>query len=396
MDREELVKAFQSVTGATEADSRKYLETHNWDIDMATALFLEQQDLYEPEHDEVEEDEDYEMHTQGQNPPSIQPAPVPVPTSNNTKPNPKKKAAPQRGGMRTLADLKGEEDSSGDEDDHEDYYAGGGERSGQMIQAPKGNKGKPSMKGVFDAAKQQGAEEVEEKSEKPRGPTFGGTGYTLGDGTTHSQVLRPPPAQQQRVQITRNIIFWQNGFSVDDGPLRKMDDPANRQFLASVQRGEVPQELEDQARAEGGKLHINLVDNHTQEYKEPPKPKVAAFSGSGHTLGSTATPTAAPAPTPSTQPSQASQPSAPRRSLAIDESKPTTSIQIRLADGTRMVSKFNHNHTIQDIRNFIDAARRQPQEYDLITTFPQKTLSNFSQTITEAGLLNAVVVQKYK
>ena len=33
-----------------------------------------------------------------------------------------------------------------------------------------------------------------------------------------------------------------------------------------------------------------------------------------------------------------------------DESLPTTSIQIRLSDGSRMVARFNYSHTVRDIR----------------------------------------------
>ena len=33
------------------------------------------------------------------------------------------------------------------------------------------------------------------------------------------------------------LKFWSNGFSVDDGPLRSFDDPANEQFLSSVRQG---------------------------------------------------------------------------------------------------------------------------------------------------------------
>jgi hypothetical protein len=39
----------------------------------------------------------------------------------------------------------------------------------------------------------------------------------------------------------------------------------------------------------------------------------------------------------------------------VDESQPTTSIQLRLGDGTRLVAKFNHTHTVGDIRRFVDA-----------------------------------------
>ncbi len=47
---------------------------------------------------------------------------------------------------------------------------------------------------------------------------------------------------------------------------------------------------------------------------------------------------------------QTSTPTAP----SIDSSKPTTSVQIRLADGQRLVGTFNHTHTILDIKQFIN------------------------------------------
>lgn len=35
--------------------------------------------------------------------------------------------------------------------------------------------------------------------------------------------------------------------------------------------------------------------------------------------------------------------------IAVDASSPTTSIQVRLADGTRLVLKFNQSHTLDDL-----------------------------------------------
>ena len=40
--------------------------------------------------------------------------------------------------------------------------------------------------------------------------------------------------------------------------------------------------------------------------------------------------------------------------VPLDPTQPTTTVQIRLADGTRLVSKFNHTHTVNDIRQFIN------------------------------------------
>ena len=40
--------------------------------------------------------------------------------------------------------------------------------------------------------------------------------------------------------------------------------------------------------------------------------------------------------------------------VPLDPTQPTTIVQIQLADGTRLVSKFNHTHTVNDIRQFIN------------------------------------------
>jgi len=230
---------------------------------------------------------------------------------------------------------------------------------------------------------------------KPQQPSyFGGQGHTLGDIRNPSVVVRPAaaPQRQEPPEVNHTITFWRNGFSVDDGPLRKYEDPANKEFLDSINKGVVPQEMAANAQP-GTRFGTNLVDNRQQEYVPPPKPKMVAFSGSGNMLGSSTTPSAAapPAAAPTTQASPAKPPS-----FSIDESQPQTSIQLRLADGTRMVAKFNLTQTVGDIRRFVEAARRGGPTYDLMTTFPQKILSDSAQTIAEAGLQNAVIVQKPK
>lgn len=84
--------------------------------------------------------------------------------------------------------------------------------------------------------------------------------------------------------------------------------------------------------------------------------------------------------------------------LNVDDTQPTTSVQIRLADGTRMVSKFNHMHTVGDIRNFILTSRPGPhREFRLQEMgFPPRILEDMSATLEASGLLNAVVMQKFE
>lgn len=45
---------------------------------------------------------------------------------------------------------------------------------------------------------------------------------------------------------------------------------------------EIPQELLSAAR--GGKVELTMEDRRSEDYN-PPKPKMVAFSGEGHTLG---------------------------------------------------------------------------------------------------------------
>lgn len=42
-----------------------------------------------------------------------------------------------------------------------------------------------------------------------------------------------------------------------------------------------------------------------------------------------------------------------KNSISLDSSQPITTVQIRLADGSRLLGQFNHSHTIADVRRFI-------------------------------------------
>ena len=60
-----------------------------------------------------------------------------------------------------------------------------------------------------------------------------------------------------------------------------MTDPANRDLIDSVSRGECPHELEPADRRT--KVLVNLARS-ANDYTEPEKPKYKAFSGTGRTL----------------------------------------------------------------------------------------------------------------
>ncbi|KAL0319901.1 UNVERIFIED_CONTAM: Plant UBX domain-containing protein 4 [Sesamum radiatum] len=194
---------------------------------------------------------------------------------------------------------------------------------------------------------------------------------------------------QQPEAVNHNITFWRNGFTVDDGPLRRLDDPENASFLESITRSECPEELAPANKSTA--VHVNLM-RKDEEYKVPERPR-RPFQGLGRTLGSTSDVTPV---EPNTVPTVLTAAPTPSVGLIVDQTKPCTSIQLRLADGTRMVSRFNNYHTIRDIRGFIDASRPDgPRTYQLQTMgFPPKQLTDLDQTIDEAGIANSVVIQK--
>jgi len=150
------------------------------------------------------------------------------------------------------------------------------------------------------------------------------------------------------------------------------------------------------------------VAKRTNDDYVPPRSHTTAFGGAGHRLGApvpnigsagSSQQSAMPGsfPSPSTTQNTVRQPESLTTRFEVDQTKPMTSIQLRLADGTRMVCRMNLTHTIQDIRNFINASHPEnlTRPYTIGTTFPNRTLDNNSSTIEAAGLANSVVVQRW-
>uniref|UniRef100_J3LYN2 UBX domain-containing protein n=1 Tax=Oryza brachyantha TaxID=4533 RepID=J3LYN2_ORYBR len=224
--------------------------------------------------------------------------------------------------------------------------------------------------------------------------SFTGTGRLLSGETA-------PPVPQPPENVLHNIQFWTNGFTVDDGPLRDYNDPANEDFIEdpkcseakcfkiysspSIRLSQCPNELEPADKRTP--VHVNVIKRQ-EEYQVPVRPP-SPFQGVGRTLGDVSSGEECPAPAPATE--------EPNRSIGIvvDDSLPRTSIQLRLADGTRMVARFNMHHTVGDIRSFIDASRPgASRPYQLQTGFPPKQLADPTQTVEQAGLANSVIIQK--
>ncbi len=207
----------------------------------------------------------------------------------------------------------------------------------------------------------------------------------------------PPPDPEDLPEdwedetVQRHLTLWKDGFSVEDGPLMRYDDPKNMETLRAIQEGNAPQHILNVRFGQG--VELLVAQRTSEEYVAPPPKPMKAFSGGGQRLG---------APTPSISSSSAPKPApaqaaaAPSKPFEVDTTKPVASVQIRLGDGSRQTARFNHDHTIRDIRNWINAANPEmaSRQYVLMTTFPNKELDDEEKTVKEAGVGGAVVVQK--
>lgn len=245
---------------------------------------------------------------------------------------------------------------------------------------------------------------------EPRG-AFSGGGHMLGGDEVDSTYIPDPNASDDRQPTAiRHLTFWRDGFSVEDGELLRYDEPANAQILDEINAGLAPPRILNVMPDQPVELRV------TRRVNEDYTPTLGSttnrvFTGSGHRLGSPVPSVVSsgtegqsiPGMFPSDASSSRSQsepvrvPQSLNTRFEVDQSQPTTSIQLRMADGTRMVCRMNLTHTIGDIRRFINASNPENvvRPYTIGTTFPNRTLETDDQTIKDAGLANSVIVQRW-
>ncbi|TDL23423.1 SEP-domain-containing protein [Rickenella mellea] len=326
-------------------------------------------------------------------------------------------AAPGHGSHPPSDDDDDDERGGDAERDEGESWFAGGERSGLSVQNPDRVPGGNLVRDLLRKAAQAGP---------PPGPSarsagasrgvFSGGGHRLGSDEVESAYVpdptAPPPgegSEEDEERAIRYLTFWRDGFSVEDGPLMRYDDPENAETLRAIDRGQAPPHLFNTLGNQP--VELRIARRTDENYKPPPPRPMRAFDGSGHRLGApvpqfggdaSQTPTL-PGSFPAATPNSDDEPPTRRATsdvqtrFEVDQSLPTTSVQIRLADGTRIVCRMNLTHTVRDIRNFINASRPEnlARPYTIGTTFPNRTLDDDTATIQGANLANSVVVQRW-
>ena len=226
---------------------------------------------------------------------------------------------------------------------------------------------------------------------------FSGTARTLGGDDTPSQVIEDPNASipKPAERIERHLHFWSNGFSVDDGPLYNTNDPDNVRTLNMIKSGRAPLHIMKVTQDQEVDVRLN---EHDSPYVAPKK-RYIPFGSGGQRLGSPTPGAGSSAPLDSKSTASAPATAASNPAPTIDDTQPTISLQIRLADGTRRVARFNTFHTIGDVYSFVSglSPASASRTWILMTTFPSKELGDKSAELGNTPELKkgGTVVQKW-
>eukprot|EP00164_Ancoracysta_twista_P004962 GFYU01006749.1.p1 GENE.GFYU01006749.1~~GFYU01006749.1.p1 ORF type:complete len:413 (-),score=89.87 GFYU01006749.1:96-1334(-) len=267
---------------------------------------------------------------------------------------------------------------------------------------------------------------------KPKIVPFQGQGRSLNDNTGGNNNDNNTPAQRQPRRDgpgarggpggssnedsepeakTVKVTFYANGFTVDDSNFKTNESPDGKKFLEVLNKGYVPPELHEyDQHGRPRPVSISLDDRRKDTYEPPPPPKYVAFSGSGQRLSHT------------DQGGDAGQSASAlagdgwsipglvgsavglawssasyvtgllwgqqEKTFTVDESQPTMTIRIRLADGTQVSQKFNLTHTIEDVHTF--CALRCPPHPDSVQRvmggYPLRPLTDMEKTVEEMKL----------
>lgn len=341
----------------------------------------------------------------------------------------------------TISDLNKsrDRDDSPHHHDDQDFFTGG-EKSGLAVQNPNhpgSNSGAPGSsagpRSANDLVQQilrhahenrgrpgGGESDDEDAPQAQRGPVFLGRGRALNAEAEEEEEEEKPGDEETDLYdqllpgrrlpaATRELTFWRNGFSIGDGPLYSYEDPESVSVLRSIEQGTAPLSVLNVLA--GQRVDVNVTRKVDQDYVAP-KPKPGGYHGAGRRLGTPvpgeiASGSASPilsgsgSATPGLSSAAATATTSDKGKLP-DEGEGDATVQLRLCDGSRHKIKFQSAGPVEQLYSFVESevarsgSNSEGREWVLQTTFPNKELTDKAQTLKEAGVVGAVVVQKWK
>nr|AAL89997.1 AT04640p [Drosophila melanogaster] len=183
------------------------------------------------------------------------------------------------------------------------------------------------------------------------------------------------PADDEHTIVVLHL--WSEGFSLDDGSLRLYALPENERFLRAILRGDFPEEMLRVPR-----VQLSVQDHTNESYRHLSRKQ---FMGPGRPLNSPSPQILVVGPMP-----------VEAQGLQLNERADTTTVQLRMADGSRVAGRFNLTHNVGDLYQYARLARPEfsDRSFVLMTAFPrQELVETDTRTLVQANLCNVVVIQ---
>ncbi|EUD66622.1 hypothetical protein C922_02943 [Plasmodium inui San Antonio 1] len=183
----------------------------------------------------------------------------------------------------------------------------------------------------------------------------------------------------------RRITLYKNGFIVDDGEFRDLNLEENKKFMQNIEAGILPKELAGKDKT----MNVAIKDNSNQVYtKGNIDTTNATYKGQGVKLGSSNTSSV----TEEEMKKLAESTPTDIKNIHVDDSKPTTTLHVRLYNGKKVSQKFNCDHTVEDLFQFVHSYT--PVSFSLFFDFPLKQIERNGQTLQDAKLMDTLITQK--
>lgn len=192
-----------------------------------------------------------------------------------------------------------------------------------------------------------------------------------------SKASKDSKPEQGEVNIT--ITLYANGFMVNNGPFRNYENPENQAFMAQINQGRVPNELQSLTR--GKPAAVSLQDKRGEPYVPPPPPPYVAFSGQGESVSKT-----------TSQPVGTVNLNLPNPE--VNENIPSTTIQIRFHNGQRKAITMNLGSPVQMLFDYVMYAAPVNGPFQLVSGFPPRPLEDLWASVESAGIAGSAVIQK--
>eukprot|EP01031_Cornospumella_fuschlensis_P037271 gene37271-45250_t len=193
-----------------------------------------------------------------------------------------------------------------------------------------------------------------------------------------------PPSVREGAQAVE-ITLYRNGFTVDSGPLRDLNSPESRDFLTSLERGQIPRELFTTHATNIDALDVKLRDKRSEDFASPPAPAYVAFSGQALTLGARS--------------SAGGEVFTAEVLRSVDVSsaigEPTTTVALRTHDNKRLRIKVSQHASVLQLAALVwrESGCAADASFSLNGGYPPKDLADSEVTIGAAGLGGSSLTQ---